>query len=387
MKKKIILAAVPILTFAMTAGVFAQEYDYEKKDYWYQEAKALESFSDYKTMEELFTALGAADAGYDVNAFINSHMGEVMMEQCWHYVEWSDPMDEGLIEYWKNYEGGVLKEMHHVGDEEFEWASYVPMSAYEEENAEKKYPVMVVCRGGNDAKYTAECFGFVHYAAESQEYMVVMPTDREPDAVQKLLAELKEDYPVDESRIYITGNSMGGLTTLNNGWAYPETFAAIAPFGIGAQNNLTEEQTAKIAEVKMPINYLYGTMDCYHSFPITECGMKDVDTGVAEINALLSADDCVFEELTVEEAQKLVAESDDPVKQVTGLNYTYTWSEELDDTTYHFGEYRTEDGVPMYRVTIAQDGTHWHSPSYAKLVWEYFSQFSRDTESGALIVE
>lgn len=384
--KKRYLGIIPVMVLSMGLAAFAQEYDYEKKDYWYREAEALQSFSDYDTMEDLFAALGAADAGYSVDAYINSHMGEMMMDDCWHYVEWSDPMDEELLDYWENYAGGIRKEMHHVGDEEFEWASYVPMSAYEEANADKTYPVMVVCRGGDDPKYTAECFGFVHYAAETQEYIVVIPTDRDPDAVQRMLDELKADYPVDESRIYVTGNSMGGVQALANGWAYPEVFSAVVPFGIGAQSNMEEDALEKVEEIKMPMFYLYGSMDCYHSFPITECAMKEVNDGVREINELLAANDCVFEELTVEEAEDLVENSDDYIKKMTGMNFTETWSEEREDTTYYFGEYCTEDGQSMYRVAIAENGTHWHSPSYPELIWDYVSQFSRNTETGELVI-
>ena len=110
--KKRYLGIIPFVVLGMGTSVLAQEYDYEKKDYWYKEAKALQSFSDYNTMEELFTSLGAADAGYSVDNYINSPMGELMMEECCHYVEWSDPMDEELLDYWKNYEGGILKEMN-----------------------------------------------------------------------------------------------------------------------------------------------------------------------------------------------------------------------------------------------------------------------------------
>ena len=383
---KVMIAAA--LACAATASVaFAEDYDYEKKDYWYKEAGALQSFSNYNTMEELFTALGAPDAGYDVNAYINSEAGKMMMDQCWQYVEWSDPMDEGLLDYWKNYEGGILKEMHHEGEEDFEWASYMPMSSYEEENADKKYPVMVVCRGGNDAKYTAECFGFVHYAAKTQEYMVVIPTDREPDAVQRMLEELKEDYPVDESKIYITGNSMGGLATLNNGWANPETFAGIAPFGIGVQNYLSVAQTAKVAKLKMPVMYLYGTMDCYHSLPVSECALKPLDEGVAELNALLTAEGCVFDEITEESVLDLAVNGKDVLTKTSGIQFPYTSEETYEDTTYYIGEYRTEDGCPLVKLVLADGGTHWHSPSYPEIIWNYFKQFSRNTETGELVVQ
>jgi predicted peptidase len=55
------------------------------------------------------------------------------------------------------------------------------------------------------------------------------------DDLNLLLAHLKKTLPMDEHRIYLTGNSMGGYGTWMWGAANPEHFAAIAPIsgGIG----------------------------------------------------------------------------------------------------------------------------------------------------------
>ena len=43
-----------------------------------------------------------------------------------------------------------------------------------------------------------------------------------------LLERLKETYAIDESRVYVTGFSMGGMMTHSLASAYPELFAAAA---------------------------------------------------------------------------------------------------------------------------------------------------------------
>ena len=50
------------------------------------------------------------------------------------------------------------------------------------------------------------------------------------DLLLALLEEILDHYPVDRSRVYLTGLSMGGYGTWNLGLAHPERFAAIAPF-------------------------------------------------------------------------------------------------------------------------------------------------------------
>ena len=51
--------------------------------------------------------------------------------------------------------------------------------------------------------------------------------------LSRLLEEVSTSYPVDSSRIYLTGVSMGGMGTWSWGMAAPEQFAAIAPISGG----------------------------------------------------------------------------------------------------------------------------------------------------------
>ncbi len=70
-----------------------------------------------------------------------------------------------------------------------------------------------------------------------------------------LLDYVKNHYPVDEKRIYLTGLSMGGFGT----WAWaaekPETFAAIAPI-CGGGNPLNAKRLSKL-----PIWVFHGDKD------------------------------------------------------------------------------------------------------------------------------
>ena len=50
-----------------------------------------------------------------------------------------------------------------------------------------------------------------------------------------LLDEVQERYPVDRTRVYLTGLSMGGYGTWDLGLSYPERFAAIAPICGGGE--------------------------------------------------------------------------------------------------------------------------------------------------------
>jgi len=76
------------------------------------------------------------------------------------------------------------------------------------------------------------------------------PSDErwETSRLEALLAEVKSKYKIDESRIYLTGLSMGGYGTMSWAYAHPEHFAAIAPICGGI---LQEDRTEAIKDIPM----------------------------------------------------------------------------------------------------------------------------------------
>jgi len=67
-------------------------------------------------------------------------------------------------------------------------------------------------------------FPFILISPQAQH-----PFDWEPDNLYHLLVHLKKTYRVEESRIYLTGLSMGGFGTWAFAMKHPEEFAAIIP--------------------------------------------------------------------------------------------------------------------------------------------------------------
>ncbi len=55
------------------------------------------------------------------------------------------------------------------------------------------------------------------------------------DVLLGLLDEIERQYPVDTTRVYLTGLSMGGYGTWNLGLSFPERFAAIVPICGGGE--------------------------------------------------------------------------------------------------------------------------------------------------------
>lgn len=106
---------------------------------------------------------------------------------------------------------------------------------------DKKWPLALFLHGmgerGGDLELVKK-HGLPKVAEEKGDlpFIVVAPQcpidsiwAMELDALHALLMEVIQEHNVDESRIYLTGLSMGGAGTWHLAEAYPDLFAAIAP--------------------------------------------------------------------------------------------------------------------------------------------------------------
>ncbi len=87
-----------------------------------------------------------------------------------------------------------------------------------------------------------------------------------PKDLNILLAHLKATLKVDETRIYLTGNSMGGYGAWVWGGSHPEHFAAIAPISGGIGPGGPKDVTQNLAKwasnlAKVPVHAFAGGKD------------------------------------------------------------------------------------------------------------------------------
>lgn len=120
----------------------------------------------------------------------------------------------------------------------FGYVKYLP----ENYNKEKKYPLVFFLHGagerGDDLDIACRHGYMKHVREEGAEYPFIFIAPQCPDEkywgcyTESLIAfieYLKSALPIDDTRIYLTGLSMGGTGTWMLAMAAPELFAAIAP--------------------------------------------------------------------------------------------------------------------------------------------------------------
>lgn len=152
---------------------------------------------------------------------------------------------------------------HREGNWKFPFVEYRPS-----ECSGKKLPMIIQLHGAGERGEGGDDLGLVDVHGFSKlirdkdiECIFVMPQcpknsfwAARVESVLAFVEQLKESFPVDESRIYLTGLSMGGYGTWYAAEACPSQFAAIAPVcGGGMKWNA--------GVLDMPVWVFHGALD------------------------------------------------------------------------------------------------------------------------------
>jgi len=139
--------------------------------------------------------------------------------------------------------------------------AYLPASY----DPSKKWPLVLQIHGYNPANppyvrwWSADSrhAGIATEFANHQQVIYMEPHGRGNTSylglgdndILRVIGLAKEQFNVDEDRVYLTGDSMGGWGTWNVGTRHPDLFAAIAPVYGGADyhSQLSEEQLAALS--------------------------------------------------------------------------------------------------------------------------------------------
>jgi poly(3-hydroxybutyrate) depolymerase len=275
------------------------------------------------------------------------------------------------------------------------WNSFVPVSAFRPENKGRKYPVVVVLHGGFNPISIIDGWGFPQEAAR-REWIVIVPSIELDDILDEILAEAKKLYPVDESRIYATGFSYGGLMSNILGNKRPDVYAAVGPCGMPIDNGFTdkpfgpEPQTpfdgvprAPAMGTYMPVINMAGNLDGFR-FPLYDS--KDWRTGKPNAGALVDGINSWARvnrapEVSLEAVMALKGREDvSGEEKHMGMPIAPDCRRTVvaDGITHHIADLRSQDGVARVRIVCSMNMPHWPTPEMARQVFGFFSRFSRD---------
>lgn len=255
------------------------------------------------------------------------------------------------------------------------WYEFVPAAVQKAmaRPSGAKFPLFLCLHGGGDHPiFEAEGIGWAQLAIDN-DIVMVAPNGGGVEEYMKLLDYMVGKYPVDPSRIYVAGFSRGAGQTLAVTNAHPERFAAAAAMSCVRGPFYTDLLAARGR---------YG---------------YDIDLPIGVIGNGRETESTNYDDRYV---------WFDAVKGIHEINEIPQYQGELDHARYPYWGFPVEDehrftvptgfaiwrgfnrdasGVPLMAAMHAELITHTHYPEYAPLIWDWFKQFSRNTETHAVV--
>ena len=263
------------------------------------------------------------------------------------------------------------------------WYEFLPDEVLDNTAPAGTVPLWLACHGGGDdpMQFVNE-IGLLKLAGE-ERFAIVAPAYQSlySDSVvcgSAMVASVKmmlDKYPaLDASRVYVTGYSMGGGTTVTSYMNDVKTFAAAVPMAGGSFKG-TDEQLAALNQYGLPYMLVTSFYDPV-AFSAAD-GIPKEMVGV-NMNAYLKAN----------KIDRTIDAFDYETYPISGfkadLFYQTTLGNEYTNQRWFFVN---DEGAPMVGFCFTYDLIHALYPEYGYLAWDFVKHFSRDQATGEILYE
>lgn len=287
------------------------------------------------------------------------------------------------------------------------WFTYIPPQL---RGTTEKVPLVFYFHGVNCVPlYGAEQSNW-HDVADRENFIVIYPAPARSKCwniydlpnmpsdfafVLALIRQVQQEHPIDESRIYATGFSMGAMMTHAITAAYPEIFAAAAPCNAFAFNRfLSPDQALKpfLRDVEVgKVSYSAQLADekrrehPQYRMPVFQnAGMVDRDIGVWPVNGNL--EDVRGKTLRFwKDFNHIPMEKELDEQTLTGLAADETVYLDPEQRFVRQTWYSADTRLPLLELVVAKRMPHAIDPVQIEWAWAYIRRFSRGAD-GELIV-
>lgn len=235
-------------------------------------------------------------------------------------------------------------------------------------------PLVLAFHGGGDsALHIAHVSGWWRVAMRNRFLLVTVENHLNSTATEmvEFLAHLRQKYPIDESRIYASGFSMGGCKSWDLFQEYPSLFAALAPmdatFEVGL-NVFGKEAPCEInKDVPVPVFYAGGEIT-----PLPELPFQ-AEKCVDRIRNLFAVNE-VKKPYTAELSD--VANWLNPIWGIDG-DSTETFYDESRDSVLTVHYFESRDGVIRTALASISGQGHECREHTCEQAWKFMSRFTR----------
>ncbi len=297
---------------------------------------------------------------------------------------------------YEKYKPCMMHDARILGDNDYAphvWYEFVPKKVVEGAKKGKKFPLILAMHGGGSWPKTAVGSFRWHRLGEEKGFITVYPGATSGDSwnsmlydfrlsdveyLSRLIEHLKEKYPVDASRVYVSGFSNGSGMAQVLAAARPDLIAAVVTFNTRFPMHEGVYEIAKKAKEKydyrMPVYYCYGTKDA--EYPPQEGSGQFL-----QMNFWKWYNNIEQKKLSGDDPSGVGCSGDEivewPKKKLNGQGYI---------TTHKYYSL-DEKSVNYYNYTIAENLPHTVDRRMLRDWWAYATRFSRNADGSLNILD
>lgn len=292
-------------------------------------------------------------------------------------------------------ERGIRYEDHYLGQDWY--VTLTPESALR--TPEQKLPLLLVLKETRTSfpgvLQTAFQFyyDFIEICARGEFMMLffALETPEDNDLVlPEIVREVLERYPVDASRVYLTGQSHNGYYALEFYRRHPKMIAAAAtlcdPVGLQAGARIdyylsrAQELIASFRQYDYPLIDINGNLENSYCDPARSEARAQLDTQYFQ-NRLAAF------KLPMRTEEEILAArtSADYATRRNGVPSDRTEVRYLMGSEAYLSDFQNENGKWYFRYISLENTPHMIMPQMAELSWEFLRRFARDTQTGEVV--
>lgn len=353
---------------------------------------------------KLIRGTGYSNAAFNYDQLIHSAVGKKMAEAMALEYEYDDAEDPGLMAYWDAM--GLDCTFHDYQGEQ--WVTFLPKDALE--HPEKKLPCVCILQEVNRFDPHQAITGFAcyleyqHIAAQGECMLLYFAQESldANDMLHDILKVAESEYPLDRSRIYITGHSHNGRFAAEYMRRHQPEIAAIATLG-NEPGQLSPEVTSGFfvvtnqqldiqASCDTPLINISGfnernsqfplNMDAPHVRPGQWVALDTFEKRADSWQRRLHSARCPMR--TVQEIRD-TRFSPDLAERSIGVPADRTEVLTLDGSENYITDIKNVDGKYHLRMVALGNMPHTPTPAMVQLSWSFLRRFARNLETGEII--
>lgn len=341
---------------------------------------------------------------FDREAVLHSETGKKLMEGILLEYRYDTVFDEGFQKHFEDR--GLSLEVHYTNGER--WITLSPKAV---DQSRSKLPLVCVMQevyeGNEHLAVTAVSYFYeiTKIAANGECILLffVLEDADSNDLLAQLIEEVPDMYPVDKTRVYVTGHSHDGRFTLEFCARNYRKIAACATLGnfCGLESakrlgkaGVTDERMEQLRTIELPLANFCGCAEHGGKLPVNVDARTLPLRPGQEFGRTLTLGDRLEAwhrrlyawNCPPKSDEEILAAKDshNVVERKLGFPVDRSSVRVMDGFKHYIGDLRDTAGHYYLRMVGHENMPHLPTPAMLNLAWEFMSRFARDLETGEI---